>query len=212
MFVFLLTTFLFQIASICFLLFGIVYGSLYSIEWLLILSLVAPIFTSLFLMFAFSKYVLSSKIILSTYNFFDFHNDENVEIVVSYEKSRFIANFNGKEITFEVDTPIFKKSMFFAYVVRNIRFKEVSDKLPLMMLFKRKLILENSKTNNFTLVINGKKKSLVKNGVSYSKWSFINKAFYFKDLSLQPRTRFHPTKTVCTIDEEIFEKGKMIVS
>lgn len=190
---------------------GIIYGCLSGNELLIILPVFLFLITHLLLMFTFSKFILKRKIQLSNYNFFNFNKDENVEIIVKQENNKFIMTYKDKQIIFESDIPIFKKGMFIAYVVRNIRYKEVSCRLPLGKLFKRRIKLTTSKTKDLILNLDGKKIILIKDGISINKFTFINKAFYYKYLSMSGRVSFHISRTICKINEEIFQKGKMIL-
>ena len=206
----LLTIIFLNIISILFLLFGVVHCILTNEVFIFAPSLLLFFFNIILFMFYFSKYISSFKITINTYNFFNFKNDENVEIVVHREKEKFIATYKNKQILFESDIPFFKKGMFIAYIVRNVRFKEVSNKMPLGKLFKSRLELKNTKTKEMILNINGKKITIVKNGVSLGKYSFINKSFYFKELSYRRIITNHISRTICIINEQIFEKGQII--
>lgn len=62
--------------------------------------------------------------------------------------------------------------------------------------------------NQLILNLNGKKYILVKNGVSIGKYSFLNKRWYFKDF-LFKRSNCYIGRTICKINEKIFEEGRM---
>lgn len=101
--------------------------------------------------------------------------------------------------------------MFVAYIVRNIRFPEVSNKLPLICLFKKRLTLKNLPLKELIVNLNGKKYLLIKDGVSINKYSFINKCWYFKEF-LFKRSDYYIGRTVCKINENIFKEGRMDIT
>ena len=159
-------------------------------------------------MFSFAKYISSRKIKITNMQFFNFEKEVNVELYAERNGDSFSLRYKGQEIIFETDSKIFKKGMFMAYVVRSIRFPEVSNRLPLLNLFKRKLPLVSSNLHKLTINLDGKKYILVKNGISFNKYSFINKCWYFKDF-LFKRSDCYIGRTICNINEALFEKGRM---
>lgn len=159
-------------------------------------------------MFAFAKYISSRKINCSAKQFFNFQGEKEVELFANRKGDVFTLTYNGYEIKFETNTKIFKEGMFIAYIVRNIRFPEISSKLSLLNLFKKRLSLKSLGLNQLILNLNGKKYILVKNGVSLGKYSFLNKCWYFKDF-LFKRSNCYIGLTICKINEKIFEEGTM---
>ncbi len=122
----------------------------------------------------------------------------------------YFLNYAGKEIEFRTDDKILGDHMFFAYVIRNIRFKEVSKKRPLIYIFKRKVKLKNIKLKKLTVILNGKKYVLVSNGISKSKFTLINKAWYWRYFLLTPTNTRTLVKDINFIDENKFQKGKTV--
>lgn len=199
---------IFIINILLFILFcvGIVHTCITNEVYLFAPFLLLYIFSIIILMFSIAKYISSRKIKCSSNNFFTFRGKTEVELFANREGDAFLLNYNNKEIKFETNTKLFKDGMFIAYIVRNIRFPEISNKLPLLSLFKKRLPITN--LNNLILNLDGKKYILVKNGISLNKYSFINKCWYYKEF-LFKRSDYYIGKTVCTINEKIFEEGRM---
>ena len=187
---------------------GIVHVCVTNEVYLFAPFLLLYIFSVILLMFAFANYISSREIKKSNEHFFNFKEETKVEIFAKRMGNVFSLTYNDKEIKFETNTKIFKKGMFVAYIVRNIRFPEVSNKLPLLYLFKKRLPLKNITLKQLIININGKKYLLLKDGVSINRYSFINKCWYYKDL-LFKRSDYYIGRTVCNINEKIFEEGRM---
>lgn len=171
-------------------------------------SLILYIFSIIILMFSFAKYISSRKITCNTKHFFNLRGEKDVELFANRDGNVFLLTYNNQKIQFETNTKIFKEGMFIAYIVRNIRFPEISNKLPLLNLFKKRLLLKNLGIKQLILNLNGKKYILVKNGVSLNKYSFINKCWYYRDF-LFKRSNCYIGRTICNINEQIFEEGRM---
>lgn len=185
---------------------GIVHTCITNEVYLFVPFLFLYIFSIVILIFSFAKYISGRKIKCNINHFFNFRGKIEVELFAKRDGDTFSLNYNNKEIKFETNTKIFKEGMFIAYIVRNIRFPEISNKLPLLSLFKKRLPITNLK--NLVLDLDGKKYILVKNGISLNKYSFINKCWYYKDF-LFKRSNCYIGKTICTINEKIFEEGRM---
>ena len=185
---------------------GIVHTCITNEVYLFVPFLFLYIFSIVILIFSFAKYISGRKIKCNINHFFNFRGKIEVELFAKRDGDTFSLNYNNKKIKFETNTKIFKEGMFIAYIVRNIRFPEISNKLPLLSLFKKRLPITNLK--NLVLDLDGKKYILVKNGISLNKYSFINKCWYYKDF-LFKTTNCYIGKTICTINEKIFEEGRM---
>lgn len=185
---------------------GIVHTCITNEVYLFAPFLLLYILSIIILIFSFAKYISGRKIKCNINHFFNFRGKIEVELFAKRDGDTFSLNYNNKEIKFETNTKIFKKGMFIAYIVRNIRFPEISNKHPLLSLFKKRLPITNLK--NLVLDLDGKKYILVKNGISLNKYSFINKCWYYKDF-LFKRSNCYIGKTICTINEKIFEEGRM---
>ena len=185
---------------------GIVHTCITNEVYLFVPFLFLYIFSIVILIFSFAKYISGRKIKCNINHFFNFRGKIEVELFAKRDGDTFSLNYNNKKIKFETNTKIFKEGMFIAYIVRNIRFPEISNKLPLLSLFKKRLPITNLK--NLVLDLDGKKYILVKNGISLNKYSFINKCWYYKDF-LFKRSNCYIGKTICTINEKIFEEGRM---
>lgn len=185
---------------------GIVHTCITSEVYLFAPFLLLYILSIIILIFSFAKYISGRKIKCNINHFFNFRGKIEVELFAKRDCDTFSLNYNNKEIKFETNTKIFKEGMFIAYIVRNIRFPEISNRLPLLSLFKKRLPITNLK--NLVLDLDGKKYILVKNGISLNKYSFINKCWYYKDF-LFKRSNCYIGKTICTINEKIFEEGRM---
>lgn len=208
MFIVLICTFIFNLVSFALAIFGIIHLIGTNETYLFAPFLVIYLWSYIFLMISFSKYVRSRKINLTSYNFFNFHGEENIDIYAKFENGEYLITYEDKIIKFSIDTKIFYKGMLKAYIVRNIRFLEVSNRLPLYKLFVPRLKLEHSKIKNLTLNIEGKKHTLVKNGVSKGKYGFINRASYFKYLFGHIRSE-NAVRQICKINEKLFEEIKI---
>lgn len=185
---------------------GIVHTCITNEVYLFAPFLFLYIFSIIILIFSFAKYISGRKIKCNINHFFNFRGKIEVELFAKRDGDTFSLNYNNKEIKFKTNTKIFKEGMFIAYIVRNIRFPEISNKLPLLSLFKKRLPITNLK--NLVLDLDGKKYILVKNGISLNKYSFINKCWYYKNF-LFKRSNCYIGKTICTINEKIFEEGRM---
>lgn len=190
---------------------GIVHVCVTNEVYLFAPFLLLYILSTIILMFTFAKYISSRKIKINNEHFFNFREETKIELYAKKNGNVFSLFYKGKEIRFETNTKIFKKGMFVAYIVRNIRFPEVSNKLPLICLLKKRLTLKNLPLKELIVNLNGKKYLLIKDGVSINKYSFINKCWYFKEF-LFKRSDYYIGRTVCNINENIFKEGRMDIT
>lgn len=193
------------ISMLVFLIYGIIYSEYNIFGFLLLLIFI----NTIVLYILFSNYIKNCDLYISDYHFFYISRKENVVINCKKDKLSYFLEYNGKEIEFRTSERLFGNQMFFAYIVRNIRFLEVSKKRPLIYIFKRKIRLKNIKLKNLTVILNGKKYLLVSNGISKSKFTLINKSWYWIYFLL---TRYTGTlvKDINFIDENKFQKGKTV--
>lgn len=145
---------------------GIVHVCVTNEVYLFAPFLLLYIFSVILLMFSFANYISSREIKKSNEHFFSFKEETKIELFAKRMGNVFSLTYNDIEIKFETNTKIFKKGMLVAYIVRNIRFPEISNKLPLLYLFKKRLPLKNIALKQLIININGKKYLLVKDGVS----------------------------------------------
>ena len=206
----LIIDFIIEIIACLFMICSLIYAITYENYLMFALSVLFIILNTLALYIIFSVYVKKCDLYISDYDFFKIFNKENVVLdckkINNSDKKIYFLNYGGKEIEFRTDDKILGDQMFFSYVIRNIRFKEVSKKRPLIYIFKRKVRLQNIKLKNLTVILNGKKYVLVSNGISKCKFTLINKAWYWRYfLSTHTGTL---VKDIIFIDENKFQKGK----
>lgn len=195
------------IPMLVFLIYGIIYSE-YNIFGFLMLFIIINTFI---LYILFSNYIKNCDLYISDYHFFNISRKENVIINCKKDKSSYFLEYDGKEIEFRTSERLFGNQMFFAYLVRNIRFLEVSKKRPLIYIFKRKIRLKNIKLKNLTVILNGKKYLLVSNGISKSKFTLINKSWYWTYfLSRHHDITKIMVKSINFIDEKKFQKGETL--
>ena len=135
------------ISMLVFLIYGIIYSE-YNIFGFLLLFI---FINTIVLYILFSNYIKKCDLYISDYHFFDISGKENVVINCKKDKSSYFLEYDGNEIEFRTSERLFGNQMFFAYIVRNIRFLEVSKKRPLIYIFKRKIRLKNIKLKNLTV-------------------------------------------------------------
>lgn len=164
-----------SIFMIVFLIYGIIYSE-YNIFGFLLLLFIINTFA---LYFIFNNYIKNCDLFISDYNFFRISGKEEVVINCRKSQSTYFLEYNGKEIEFRTYEKLLGDQIFFAYLIRNIRYFEVSNKRPMIYLFKRKVTLKNIKLKNLTVILNGRKYLLVSNGISKCKFTLINKAYYW---------------------------------
>lgn len=202
--------FIIEILAIIFMVIFLIYGIIYS-EYNIFGFLLLFIFINTIVLYIlFSNYIKNCDLYISDYHFFDISGKENVVINCKKDKSSYFLEYNGKEIEFRTSERLFGNQMFFAYIVRNIRFLEVSKKRPLIYIFKRKIRLKNIKLKKLTVILNGKKYVLVNNGISKCKFTLINKAWYWRYFLLTPTNTRTLVKDINFIDENKFQKGKTV--
>ncbi len=199
--------FMISIFMIVFLIYGIIYSE-YNIFGFLLLFFIINTFA---LYFIFNNYVKNCDLFISDYSFFRISGKEEVVINCRKSQSTYLLEYNGKEIEFRTNEKLLGDQMFFAYLIRNIRYFEVSNKRPMIYLFKRKVTLKNIKLKNLTVILNGRKYLLVRNGVSKCKFTLMNKAYYwtyffFSKYGIADSMR----KDVNFIDEKKFQRGKTV--
>lgn len=192
------------ILMVIFLIYGITYSE-YNIFGFLLLFI---FINTIVLYILFSNYIKNCDLYISDYLFFDISGKENVIINCKKDKLSYFLEYNGKEIEFRTSDRLFGNQMFFSYIVRNIRFLEVSKKRPLIYIFKRKIRLKNIKLKKLTVILNEKKYVLVNNGISKCKFTLINKAWYWGYFLLTPTNTRTLVKDINFIDENKFQKGK----
>ena len=202
--------FIIEILAIIFMVIFLIYGIIYS-EYNIFGFLLLFIFINTIVLYIlFSNYIKNCDLYISDYHFFDISGKENVIINCKKDKLSYFLECNGKEIEFRTSDRLFGNQMFFAYIVRNIRFLEVSKKRPLIYIFKRKIRLKNIKLKKLTVILNGKKYVLVNNGISKCKFTLINKAWYWRYFLLTPTNTRTLVKDINFIDENKFQKGKTV--
>ena len=202
--------FIIEILAIIFMVIFLIYGIIYS-EYNIFGFLLLFIFINTIVLYIlFSNYIKNCDLYISDYHFFDISGKENVVINCKKDKSSYFLEYNGKEIEFRTSERLFGNQMFFSYIVRNIRFLEVSKKRPLIYIFKRKIRLKNIKLKKLTVILNGKKYVLVSNGISKSKFTLINKSWYWRYFLLTPTNTRTLVKDINFIDENKFQKGKTV--
>lgn len=194
------------ISMLVFLIYGIIYSE-YNIFGFLLLFI---FINTIVLYILFSNYIKKCDLYISDYHFFDISGKENVVINCKKDKSSYFLEYDGTEIEFRTSERLFGNQMFFAYIVRNIRFLEVSKKRPLIYIFKRKIRLKNIKLKNLTVILNGKKYLLVSNGISKSKFTLINKSWYWRYFLSRRAIAASMVKNTNFIDENKFQKGKTV--
>ncbi|HAR47667.1 MAG TPA: hypothetical protein DCX39_03895 [Firmicutes bacterium] len=194
------------ISMLVFLIYGIIYSE-YNIFGFLLLFI---FINTIVLYILFSNYIKKCDLYISDYHFFDISGKENVVINCKKDKSSYFLEYDGNEIEFRTSERLFGNQMFFAYIVRNIRFLEVSKKRPLIYIFKRKIRLKNIKLKNLTVILNGKKYLLVSNGISKSKFTLINKSWYWRYFLSRRAIAASMVKNTNFIDENKFQKGKTV--
>ncbi len=202
--------FIIEILAIIFMAIFLIYGIIYS-EYNIFGFLLLFIFINTIVLYIlFSNYIKNCDLYISDYHFFDISGKENVIINCKKDKLSYFLEYNGKEIEFRTSDRLFGNQMFFSYIVRNIRFLEVSKKRPLIYIFKRKIRLKNIKLKKLTVILNGKKYVLVNNGISKCKFTLINKAWYWRYFLLTPTNTRTLVKDINFIDENKFQKGKTV--
>ena len=194
------------ISMLVFLIYGIIYSE-YNIFGFLLLFI---FINTIVLYILFSNYIKKCDLYISDYHFFDISGKENVVINCKKDKSSYFLEYDGNEIEFRTSERLFGNQMFFAYIVRNIRFLEVSKKRPLIYIFKRKIRLKNIKLKNLTVILNVKKYLLVSNGISKSKFTLINKSWYWRYFLSRRAIAASMVKNTNFIDENKFQKGKTV--
>lgn len=154
----------------------------------------------------FCNYIKTRKIHLSTYKFFKFAKEDNAVIKCTELDYGYKLTYKDQAIDFLVDIDFFKKNMLLSYIVRNIRFKDISNLKRFGLLFKRRLKLENFKPINLYVYINDKKYCLVKNSISIKNRFCLNSCWYWKQTTLR-RQEPKLLNEVVIIDELLFENG-----
>ena len=194
------------ILMVIFLIHGIIYSE-YNIFGFLLLFI---FINTLVLYILFSNYIKTCDLYISNYHFFAISRKENVIINCKKVQTSYFLEYNGKEIEFRTSERLFGNQMFFSYIVRNIRFLEVSKKRPLIYIFKRKIRLKNIKLKNLTVILNGKNYVLVSNGISKSKFTLINKSWYWGYFLSRYALAATMVKSINFIDENKFQKGQTV--
>lgn len=155
---------------------------------------------------SFCNYIKTRKINLSTYNFFNFNKEENAIIKCTELENGYKLTYKDQRIDFFININFLKENMLLSYIVRNVRFREISNKKRLGLPFKKRLKLEYFKPINLYVYINDKKYCLVKNSISITNRFCLNSCWYWKQTILR---RYGPDylKEVVIIDEKLFENG-----
>lgn len=119
-----------------------------------------------------------------------------------------VCENNSETIKLNLGKYLFQKSYLISYVVRNIRYPLISDKLPLKCLFMNKYFIKDKFNIKLELIDGNKKfeRIIVKNGVS--KYGFIAKQitfspFYLSALSNRHLQSIHKFKSY--IDEKRYK-------
>lgn len=169
--------FIMEIISLCAIVMHFTFlplnDSLFGIFFIFGMCNVFPLFLLFF------EYIRRCSIFISDYKFFNV-NKEKVEIICTKKDASYILSCDGREIEFRTNENLFGNQMFFSYIVRNIRFREISKKRPMMYLFRKRVKLKNIKLKQLVVILNGRKHVLVKNGVSRCKCTLFNKAWYWE--------------------------------
>lgn len=106
--------------------------------------------------------------------------NDGLYVIKFFKKDGFwISENNSEIIKLNLGKYLFQKSYIISYVVRNIRYPLISDKLPLKYLFTNKYFIKKSFNVKLELIDGNKKieRIIVKDGVS--KYGFIAKQITF---------------------------------
>lgn len=156
------------------------------------------------LLASFCNYIKTRKINLSTYKFFTFKKEENAIIKCSKLENGYKLTYKDKKIDFFTNINFFEENMLLSYIVRNVRFIEISNKKRFGLLFRKRLKLEYFKPINLYVYINDKKYCLVKNSISITNRFCLNSCWYW-DYTLSSSPKIF--SKVVIIDEKLFENG-----
>ncbi len=198
-----------EIIISCLMILSFIYSIIYN-EYV-VFAFIALLFiiNSFALFIVFSNYIKNCDLFISDYNFFKIANEENVVMNCRKLNTSYFLDYNGQTIEFRSNEKLFGNQMFFAYVVRNIRYFEVSIKRPMIFLFKKSVKLKNMKLKNLTIVLDGEKIFFVKNGVSKCKFTLINKAWYWRYFLSRRAIAKAMVKDINFIDEKKFQSGRI---
>ena len=120
---------------------------------------------------------------------------------------------NGKKtITLDLTDYAFQKSYLISFVIRNLRYKLIHNKLPLKNFFRNSFTIKNG-LNVKIIIVEGNKqfeKMIVKNGVS--KYGFIAKNITFSPYFAYGFNNIAYSKLMKSptfIDERIYQKQRL---
>ncbi len=133
--------------------------------------------------------------------------DANNEGIIKFVKNNGLYEClsNKDKISMDLNGFLLKISFIRAYVVRQLRYKSVSEKLKISSLFKLKLKCEKIKYTKIWLVIDNKK-YLIMNSSKYTKNTILSKEIsksMFASMYTSNRT-FLNSNVIEKIDEKIY--------
>ena len=111
------------------------------------------------------KYINLNRNIIKIDNFINKYDNKEGAIIFNSFNNEYICKNNGSEIKFNLKGFMLKKSFIRAFVIRQIRYKSVSNKLKISKLFSIKLKCK-LKYNKLYLIIDDHKYLIFSNGVS----------------------------------------------
>ena len=135
--------------------------------------------------------------------------DKNLKIITfKLENGYWICNSEGRTIKLDLSGYLFPQIYIKSFVIRNLRYKVISQKQPLNMLFKNKLFIKKDLNLNLVIISGNKvaEYNLVRNGISkyglmcreITKSPFYH--FFLSNRALNSLNR------ITFIDENIYQK------
>lgn len=134
--------------------------------------------------------------------------------VICFEKRNgvWICQRNGQVIKLDLTGYVFPKAYIKSYVIRNLRYPMISDKTPLINLFKNKYPIKGKKDLDLVLVDGCKTHiiRIIKNGIS--KYGFLSREItktpeYITFILSNRSVYTHLKKHASPINEKIYKFG-----
>lgn len=109
---------------------------------------------------------------------------EQMDFYVTKSKSIYTIKFDKYTCDLDLKGHAFPLLYVKAFIIRNIRFIEVSNRLPYNHVFKRKIKMTYCKIKNATIIYKNKKYNIVKDNISKASFiiNFINYTGHYRGI------------------------------
>lgn len=197
-----------SIVSLCSLLYGIIYRTYLPDDYFIFYGIVGLFIDFFIIYFRFPSIIYDyPKNNVSDF-VIPYKKVDNMDFYVSKKKNIYTIKFDKYMCDLNLKGFVFPLLYVKSFIIRNIRFIEISNRLPIRTLWKRKIKMTYCKIKNANIIYKNKKIKIVKNSVSKANLidNFINLSAhhgYFPSYSRYDRP-FDANNNILKLNEKLY--------